>query len=239
MQTNNQFEYVVLVIVFVHIIEQNESILQMTHHVFSSDYASSTAIICTVRLTICSGFNTTRALVLKLSQSQYKTYYHTRGTCLYLHWRLPAASFHSWKILFSTFIIFHSWNLTATCCLNIWLTHQLLTDSIGTLSKWYHSVHSYVCAYTCISNTYTYLLSCRGQPSELDIPWSDIQRIGSLSCDSFFVSCLNLEDILSLLPVAGHLKGWYIIYLLFSCLNSSTIETNSIRLVLAFILKKM
>ena len=35
----------------------------------------------------------------------------------------------------STFIIFHSRNLTATCCLNLWLTCQLLTDSIGTLSK--------------------------------------------------------------------------------------------------------
>ena len=35
----------------------------------------------------------------------------------------------------STFIIFHSQNLMATCCLNIWPTCQLLTDSIGTLSK--------------------------------------------------------------------------------------------------------
>jgi hypothetical protein len=130
--------------------------------------------------------------------------------------------YHPLERYSSTFIIFHSQNLMATCCLNLWLTRQLLTDSIGTHYQNDTTLdHSYVWVYMHLpTHTLTYY-SCRGQPSELDIPWSDIQRIGSLSYDSFFVSCLNLEDILSLLPVAGHLEGWYIAYLLFYCLDSS------------------
>ena len=76
--------------------------------------------------------------------------------CLYLHWHYKLYHPLESERYSSTFIIFYSRNLTATCCLNLWLTCQLLTDSIGTLSKWYHSVHSYhMCAHTCISPTHT------------------------------------------------------------------------------------
>ena len=92
------------------------------------------------------------------SRWQCKTYYNIRGTCirLYLHWHYKLYHPLESERYSSTFIIFYSRNLTATCCLNLWLTCQLLTDSIGTLSKWYHSVHSYhMCAHTCISPTHT------------------------------------------------------------------------------------
>ena len=136
--------------------------------------------------------------------------------------------------------------LTITSCI-ILLKDTLLLSSYSTLRIWWlravstygslancwqtQSVHIikmiplliiHMCGHIHASPTHALsYYSCRGQPSELDIPWSDIQRIGSLSYDSFFVSCLNLEDILSLLPVAGHLEGWYIAYLLFYCLDSS------------------
>ena len=57
--------------------------------------------------------------------------------------------YHPLERYSSTFIIFHSRNLMATCCLNLWLTCQLLTDSIG-ITHYQNDTtldHSYVWAY--------------------------------------------------------------------------------------------
>ena len=73
------------------------------------------------------------------------------------------------------------------------------------------------------THTLTYY-SCRGQPSELDVPWSDMQRIGSLSWDSFFVSCWTLRICIA---AASSRSSWRMIHnisLVLSCLDSSTLS---------------
>ena len=124
------------------------------------------------------------------SRWQCQTYYNIRGTgtCLYLHWhynyKLQAVS-SSWKILF----YFHHILLSESdgYVLSQPMAHLPTVDRLNRyIIKMIPlcSFIPYVCAYMHLANTYTYILySCRDQPSELDIPWSDVQRIGSLSWD--------------------------------------------------------
>ena len=170
------------------------------------------------------------------SSSRSQTFLVTIQNLLYQRYMFVLALKITQSVSFSWKILFYFHHIPLLECdgyeLSKWLTCQLLTHSFGTLLKWYHS-YSFICVGINMHLQHIYFhtfYSCRGQPRELDIPWYNMQTIGSLSLDSFFVSCLNLENMLSLQPVAGHLEGWYITYLLFSCLDSSTIETNSIRI---------
>ena len=164
-----------------------------THHVFSSDYSSSTAIIWTVRIRY-----SVKSIPLELSFSNSLSH-NTKLTIPGVH-VCTCTDITSCIILLKDTLLLSSYSTLGIWRLRAVSTYGSLANCWQTQSVHYQndttlSIH--MCAYTCISSTYTTYYSCRGQPSELDIPWSDVQRIGSLSWDSFFVSCLNLKNIIT------------------------------------------